>query len=218
VIKAARIAEAAMMTVGQLAGGHTGELVGKLRVTSTDSFCQVLLPSIVTDLQRRSDGVFIELISANPHIDLALHQIDLAIRPTIELPEGLVGEAVATLGFAVYAAENASTAWLGLSGPLARSIGGRWMAENIPPKRIAAASDSFLVLQELAASGGGHAILPCFLGDCDPRLQRSDTHAAHFQVPIWIACQADQSTSPQLRLLRAAFAAAFAGMKARLLG
>ena len=218
VIKAARAAESAMTTVGQLAGGHTGTLSGKLRVTSTDTFCQAVLPPMVSDLHRSSKGLFIELISANAHVDLALHQVDLAIRPALELPVGLVGDIIATLGLAVYSIDGAPQDWLALSGPLARSIGGRWMAENISANDIAGASDSFFVLRELVASGTGQAILPCFLGDPDPRMKRSQTCTEHFKVPIWAACHSDQSTSPQLRILRSTFAKAFEDMKVILLG
>lgn len=218
VIKAAKVAEGAMTTVGQLAGGHTGELRGKSRITSTDTFCQVILPKIISDLQQQAKGLFIEVISSNPHIDLSMHQVDLAIRPALSLPEGLEGDVVADLGFAVYTSGPATQEWLGLSGPLARSIGGRWMAEHITADKIVAASDSFFVLRELAATGCGQAILPCFLGDRDPRLHRAETSAPHFKVPIWVANHIDQSTSQRTRVLRSSFTEALVGMKDHLLG
>jgi len=218
VIKAAKSAESAMETVGQLAGGHFGELSGKTRVTSTDTFSQMVLPGIVGDLQRTSDGLFIELISSNAHLDLAAHRIDVAVRPSVELATDLEGEVVAILGFAVYTSDTATTNWLGLSGPLGRSVAGRWMAENIDRNQIVAASDSFFVLRELAASGCGNAVLPCIMGDCDTRLQRNDAAAPHFEVPIWVASHVDVSQSARSRSLRGAFAGALAEMAETLHG
>jgi DNA-binding transcriptional LysR family regulator len=202
VIQAARIAQDAISTVEQLAGGHLGELRGKTRVTSTDTFCQMLLPTIVSDLLRQSDDLSIDVISSNAHVDLAKHRIDVAIRPGLELGAGLEGDAVARLGFAVYAAENNNTRWLGLSGPLARSLGARWMADHIPQSQIIASADSFYVLRELVATGCGQAILPCFIGDSDPRLSRINTKMPRIEVPIWVASHVDQSTSARIRMLR----------------
>lgn len=206
VIKAAKVAEAAMSAVGQLAGGNTGDLRGSTRVTSTDTIAQFVLPRIVAEIQKRSDGMFVEMISSNAHLDLAAHRIDVAVRPTIDLPADLEGEAVAMLGFAVYATNDETAPWLGLSGPLARSMAGRWMAENVAGDQIAATSDSFIVLRELVAAGCGKAILPCFLGDADRRLLRIDAGAPYFKVPIWVASHVDVSASVRSKALRAAFA------------
>jgi DNA-binding transcriptional LysR family regulator len=218
VIQAAKVAETAMTTVGQLAGGHNGELRGKTRVTSTDTFCQMVLPTIVADLQNRAEGLFIELISSNAHVDLALHQIDVAVRPTIELAADLEGESIATLGLAVYTSNRVSKAWLGLSGPLARSEGARWMADNVDPDQIVAASDSFFVLRDLAAVGCGQAILPCLIGDGDPRLLRAATRAPHFKVPLWVASHVNHAASARSRSLRAAFSQALFEKSDALLG
>lgn len=207
-IKAAKAAETAMTAVGELAGGHSGELRGKTRVTSTDTFCQMILPNIVADLQSRANELFIELISSNAHVDLALHQIDVAIRPSMELAAELEGEAVATLGFAVYSVGCGSKDWLGLSGPLARSQGARWMAENVDADQIVASSDSFFVLRDLAAVGCGQTILPCLIGDSDPRLSRTESSTPHFKVPIWVASHVNLPASARSRSLRAAFSEA----------
>lgn len=206
VLQAAKTAEAAITTVGELASGRKGDLAGKTRLTSTDTFCQLVLPPIVARLQRRTKGVMIELISANTRADLALHQIDVTVRPSVSLPPDLEGDEITPLGFAVYTTDQGAGKWLGLSGPLSRSIGARWMAETVPTDRIVAASDSFFVLQQLIAAGCGQAILPCIMADRDPRLRRARTDAPHFTVPIWVASHVNAAASARNKALRAALA------------
>lgn len=218
VIKAAKAAEAAITTVEELAGGRVGSLRGRTRVTSTDTFCQLILPGIVSEMQSRSTDLYVEIVSSNAHVDLIKRRIDIAIRPSIELAEGLEGERVAVLGFAVYAREVASEDWLGLSGSLERSVGAGWMVENVRSDRIVASADSFHVLRELAAVGHGKTVLPCFIGDADPRLQRADAGMPHFQVPIWIANHVDAANSSRVRMLRGEFAKAFGNIQEKLKG
>ncbi len=218
VIKAAQAAQAAITTVEELAGGRVGVLRGRTRVTSTDTFCQLILPSIVSELQSRSSDLYVEIVSSNAHVDLIKRRIDIAIRPSTELAEGLEGERVAMLGFAVYAQDVSTEGWLGLSGSLERSIVASWMVENVRPDRIVASADSFHVLRALAAAGHGKTILPCFIGDADPSLERVDAGMPHFQVPVWVANHVDAANSSRVRMLRGEFAKAFGNIQAELKG
>ena len=218
VIKAARQAESAISAVGQLASGHSGDLQGRSRVTSTDTFSQIVLPDLVAKIQAQSNGLFFEIVSSNAHIDLARHRIDVAIRPTIELPEELEGEMAAQLGLAVYAIGPDVQGWLGLSGPLSRSMAAHWMSDNVNAQEIVGAADSFFVLRELAATGCGRAILPCIIGDADVRLRRMGADTPYFKVPVWVANHIDPTSPKRVRLLRTAFVDALREISGALLG
>lgn len=218
VILAAKSAETAIKTAEQLAGGRPEKLYGTTRVTSTNTFCQNILPNLVHDLHSQSRNLFIEVINSDAHVDLALHRIDVAIRPAVELSPDLEGETVSELGFAVYARDTSVTGWLGLIGPLARSLGGRWMMENIKADQIVSSADSFLVLHALAATGLGKSILPCIIGDADPRLCRVDVGMPHFVVPIWVASHVNSATSPRVKLLCGALNTALSKMAGDLRG
>lgn len=217
-IEAAREAEAAMQAVARMLGGLRAPPTGGLRVTSTDSLCQMLLPPILAGLRREAPGLRVELLCSNGHLDLLRAHADITVRPAQALPDDLVGEPAARLGFAPYAAEGAGEGWLGLAGPLARSLPGRWLADAVEPSRLAASADSFLVLRELAAAGLGTAILPCFLADGDPRLRRRDGLAPPMAVQIWVASHADLADVPRLARLRANIAAALGREAERLAG
>ena len=173
-----------------------------IRVTSTDTFCHVVLPPIAARLARGADPLRIELISANGHLDFARLEADLTVRPALELPSALQGRAVARLGFAVYAAPGVDGPWLGLSGPLARSRAAEWLAAQASPGDLGASSDSFLALRAMAVEGMGVALLPCVLGDGEQRLERRGIPIAEATVPIWVAAPTTIAGEP--RIARAA--------------
>ncbi len=220
-IEAAREAEAAHLAVDRLVAGARAPLAGAVRVTSTDTFCLAVLPQALMRLRAEAPELRIDLLCSNAHADLARIEAEIAVRPALELPEDLAGEAAAELGLAAYApaADPDTAAWLGLSGPLARSKSvAEWMKANVAPTALTGAADSFVVLREMAAAGQGKALLPCVLGDGDPRLTRLEGTLPEFAVPIWVASHADLADAPRLSAVRARLAEALRADASRLRG
>jgi DNA-binding transcriptional LysR family regulator len=202
IVEAAREAAVAIDTVARMIRGNGARLTGTVRITSTDTFCTAILPPILAQVQSGSDGLRVELLCNNAHLDLARLNADISVRPAPKLPDDLRGEVAANLGFAAYAALNdAAPTWLGLRGTLTRSPAALWIEKNLSPDIIAGGSDSFVVLREMVADHMGRSILPCCLGDTDPRLIRLPD-VPHMSVPIWIASHADLADAPRLRSLR----------------
>jgi DNA-binding transcriptional LysR family regulator len=204
VILAAREAEAAMFAVGQLVSGKSSQLQGMVRITSTDTLCHRILPGITADIQAHTQDLSVELLCSNAHVDLIRQKVDVTVRPSRNLGDDLVGTQAGVLGFATYAASNSYDGWLGLIGSLARSEPAVWMGENVNPRDIAAAADSFITLQDMAAHRLGRVILPCFIGDTDLRLHRISDGIPTFSVPLWVASHVDIAHGPRLRSIRSA--------------
>lgn len=224
VLDAAREVEHAVYGVQRVLSGQGVELHGDVRVTSTDSLSQHVLPAILAEFRAREPHVFIDLVSTNAHLDLSRLDAEVTVRPAARLPDGLSGSAPARLGFAAYAAaatsppDPALARWIALGGAAARSLPGVWVADTVPRERIAARADSFLVAGELAAAGMGVAPLPCVVGDADPRLRRAAQLMPPMAVEIWVACHADMETVPRIRAVRTALAEGLARCRARLAG
>ena len=191
-----------------------------MRVTSTDSFCQCVLAPIVARLRRVSPELTVELMCSNRHLDLGRTDADITVRPAAVLPDDLVGEVAAVLGFGLYRKRGAddNEAWLGFSGPLTRSRAGRWLDGAVDPSLIVARADSFLVLRELAAEGLGLAVMPDFLGSEHPRLERVEGILPDIPVDIWVASHADLAGVPRIAATRAKLSGALAEHAARLRG
>lgn len=187
VLRAARNVEDAVLSVDCACIGADQSLSGTVRIASTDSFCQRLLPPTNQKLSRRYPDVFLTVLSSNTRHDFFRLSADIAIRPARSIEDGMAGRMVGEFEFALYRAEEPVDHWLGLDGPLNRSRAAAWMEENVPPSKIVHRSDSFLALQELVACGVGKAILPRYIGDKDPRLVREVGAIPVITVPVWTA-------------------------------
>jgi len=201
-VEAIREVEASMASVDRIVKGTIAPLSGVMRVTSTDTFCQVILPPIMARLAGQADGLSLEIICSNTPLDMSRLMADIAVRPTNDLSPDLFGVRAGELGFDVYAGAGAPQKWLGLMGSLSRSVAAEWMSQHVSKDQISGSGDSFLVLREMAAMGQGRVILPCVLGDPDPRLTRMPGVVPPMQVPIWVASHVDLAHGPRLRRLR----------------
>jgi DNA-binding transcriptional LysR family regulator len=202
VIEAAREVSHAVTSVERLMSGMDAPLTGDVRVTSTDSICQVLLPEILAGFRETAKGLRVSLVCANGHLNLARLEAQVTVRPALQLDEGLAGDVAAHMGFAVYAAKDGRDGWLGLGGSLALSKPARWLAVVADPGDWLAMADSFMVLREMAARGSGRTILPCFVAAGDSRLNRVGELPDDCRVPIWVACHEDLTGVPRLSAIR----------------
>ena len=67
--------------------------------------------------------------------------------------------------------------------------------------QVVARGNSFVTTQHLAANGLGLAILPCFLGDADPRLSRVAPPIKSLQTQLWVLTHRDLRNSARVRAL-----------------
>jgi DNA-binding transcriptional LysR family regulator len=218
VIEAAREVSHAVTSVERLMSGMDAPLTGDVRVTSTDSICQMLLPEILAEFRKTAKGVRVSLVCANNHLNLARLEAQVTVRPAQRLDEGLAGDVGAHMGFAVYAANGGRDGWLGLGGSLALSKPAGWLEGVADSGDWLAMADSFMVLREMAARGSGRAILPCFVATGDPRLNRVGELPDDCRVPIWVACHEDLTGVPRLSAIRQYLLEALGTRQEELLG
>jgi len=218
-IDAVREVDRAVQGVGRALRGAIAPLSGEVRVTSTDSLCQSVLAPVVARFRRLSPDLKVELLSSNDRLDLGRTHADITVRPTETLPDELVGEVAAQLGFGLFRRRGAECeGWLGVSGPASRTVVGRWIEKNVDASRIVASADSFVVLRDLAAEGFGLAVMPAFLGAEHPNLERVDGVLPDLAVNIWVASHSDLSDIPRIAGARHLLVGAIAEQAARLRG
>lgn len=201
-LDAIREVDHAVRSVQRLIEGGKAPLSGRVRITSTDTLCNSILPMIVANMQADSVGLTLELISTNAHLDMTRLDADITVRPAEQLPDHLIGERAGELEFAVYGPVRSRDAgdatWLGLSGPLSRTAPARWMEKTLNAAQIKGSADSFLTLREMVATGAGQAFLPRMTGAGDTRLRELTDIAPQFSVPIWVASHADLHSIPRI--------------------
>lgn len=219
VIDAIREVDRAVQGVGRALRGAAAPLSGEVRVTSTDSLCQCVLAPVIARLRRLSPDLTIELLSSNDRLDLGRTHADITVRPAPTLPDELVGEVAAVLGFGLFRKRGATgDGWLGVSGQASRTVAGRWIERNVDAARIVASADSFVVLRDLAAEGFGLAVMPDFLGAEHPALERIEGVLPDLAVNVWVASHSDLSDIPRIAGARQLLVAAIAEQAERLRG
>ncbi len=194
----------AVLSVERAVVGANRSPMGQVRITSTDSLCQIVLPRIINEISVLYPGLKLTLLSQNSHHDLSRLTADIAVRPSIKLGEGLIGQRAGTLSFGVFDDGCPNRKWMRLDGALSRSLPAKWLAENVDSDEMTNGADSFLVLQQMAASGAGKTFLPSFFGDVDTRLKRSQVVCPKIEVPLWVATLEEIAQTPRFAVVQKA--------------
>lgn len=199
-IEAMRSAGDALARVDRMIDAERPRLTGGLRITSTDTLTQYVLPPILARASREFE-THIEVLSDNAYLDFARMEADITVRPTPRLPPELEGEQAGHIKFAIFASHPDVTGWLRLSGTLARTAAAAWLRKQ--PGEDAMGADSFLTLAALARAGRGRALLPDYLGASVPGLVCLGSPEEFEPVPIWVASHVDFARSGRLKKARA---------------
>lgn len=196
--------EDAVLSVERAVVGANRSPMGHVRITSTDSLCQIVLPRILNEISLLYPGLKLTLLSGNSHHDLSRLSADIAVRPSVKLGDGLIGKRAGTLSFGVFDDGFPNRKWMRLDGALSRSLPAKWLAENVDSDEMTNGADSFLVLQQMAASGAGKTFLPSFFGDMDARLKRSQEVCPKIEVPLWVATLEKIAHTPRFAVVQKA--------------
>jgi DNA-binding transcriptional LysR family regulator len=179
----------------RLAGRDLGP-VGVVRLTAPDTLATHLLPEMLEVLRRQSPAIVVELVMSNEFLPLTRREADIALRPTDNPPEHLVGQRIASIGHGAYASAADIDGWIGFDDGLAHLATARWMAAHVAPARITLRVNTLIAMQAAARAGLGIALLPHFMasglvpmsGPTEPLL-----------TPLWLLTHRDLRRVPRVR-------------------
>lgn len=204
VVEALRDVEGSVNAVARLMAGAETGLTGEVRITSTDTLCQSVLPNLLATLRLKAPDLNVHLISANAHLDLARLEADIAIRPALELPRGVRGSKAGVMRFGAFALPGTEALpWLEPEGALGQSAPARWLQQNIPVAVRRSGADSYLVLAEMCRAGLGRALLPGFLVSEQDSLIPVPGPKPAIEVPVWVTSHVDLAEMPRLKATHA---------------
>jgi DNA-binding transcriptional LysR family regulator len=159
---------------------------GTVRITTTDTIGALLMPHL-HGLRVAHPEIHLEITISNAMANLTRREADIALRPTLEPNDTLVGRRVSEIAHAIYGSHQyllqapsknlAAHDWIGLDDALAGTVIGRWMRDNVSDARVACRVDALPALRDAAAAGLGLAMLRCYVGDVAGGLRRA-TRAA----------------------------------------
>jgi DNA-binding transcriptional LysR family regulator len=204
--------------------GRDGRPTGELRVTTVHAIGQSFLPAIIAQFHAQNPGVIVELILSREILNLSRREADVAIRLTNEPPETLIGRRICWVRWALYRRRDLVLSlgasgidpapFVGFGDQAGPASARRWIAANIPPRRIAAKVNSIHAMHDLVVQGLGWAVLPCFLGERSPALIREGAILTDLDIGLWILTHTDLRRSARVRVFMD-FAAAELGRRRR---
>lgn len=194
--------------IGRQLYGRDAGLTGKLRITlPTVLATDLLMPNLVHFAQT-NPGIELEMITSYETLNLTKRQADVAIRLVYENetpPEHLYGRKLSSVYQAVYTSASkpnsnngeTETNWI---------IKEEDAALPAPVKNINSSTNEInyivnnLAVQAIATREGlGASLLPCFVGDPDPRLTRVSPSNIHLLGDLWILTHGDLRHTPRVR-------------------
>lgn len=185
---------------------------GELRVTTNDVLLVHLLTPIFASFQRAYPEIRLDIVVANPSLNLSKRDADVAIRASDRPGDTLVGRRMATIAWAVYGRADTFPEgsdlspqdlrrhdWLGFSEGLGASKPAKWLRERVGEERMVYRVNTVLGLAEAAEAGMGLSLLPCLIGDRMPKLRRLLAPEPEADAGLWLLTHPDLKATARVR-------------------
>ncbi len=205
--------------VERIAVGQDERLAGTVAVTCGDSFVSALLSAALGEFCLSHPEAVLHFTVDGRPFDLARREADVAVRVLaagVGPPEYLLGTRVAPLVMANYVAvahaerldpARPGSRWLGFEDP---ALSARLIeASSYPSLPFWGSFGSLETLQQAARAGLGLVMLPVYVGDPDPMLQRLKEPDLRHLADLWLLCHPDLRRTARVQATRAAVARAF---------
>lgn len=195
---------------------------GIVRLTTTDTLMLGPLPPLIAELRRREPAITLEISTTNAFLSLSRREADIALRPAAAPPAPLVGRKLSAIATAIYAprdrgpvdpADLAGQDWVLPDDSLSALPAALWAAERRLDRRAAFRANSLLALRAAAAEGLGLTILPCYVGDAEPRLARVGAPLPELASELWLLAHPDLRRVGRIRAVLDGLAALIAPLR-----
>jgi DNA-binding transcriptional LysR family regulator len=194
--------------------GQDARLEGRVRVTCTDAYVGRMLLSALAELCTQHPGLELEVHVDDAYLDLSKREADLALRAIGadgSPPEHLLGRKLVPIVLASYVGVahagrldpergGGTVRWLG--SDMAKVIERLVAGSSYPELPIWGAFQSMEVMAYAAHAGLGLAMLPTYVGDADPQLQRVAKPDVRHMADFWLLTHRDLRDNARLRVAR----------------
>jgi DNA-binding transcriptional LysR family regulator len=203
--------EQTVVSLEQRVTGADERLEGLVRLTTSEAFSGFLVQRL-TDLQARHPGLLVEVLAGNKTLDLARGEADLAIRLAATGQPDLIQKSLGEVGWSLYAsqlyvqragipkssADLRGHAVIAFDQSMAGIPGAIWLEEHATGANVVLRGNSILSVLNAIVAGMGISVIPCFLGDADPTLQRLTPEVLGSR-PLWLVFSPDRARLARVR-------------------
>ena len=214
-------AEAMEKTADELArqSGHLQEPAGgAVRISAMEWPAAFLVHHIQAAAR---SGLSIEIVSSEHTESFARREADLAVRHGLPLSGKFTTRKVGTMRSAVYGARDflethpeavteqryQACDWVLFTEEQAHYKSMRWLDERIAGRRPSLRVTTTDLTHDAVAAGAGLGLLPCFVGDADPRLSRMAGTIPELETEQWLVCHHEERHTPAVRTVTERIAA-----------
>ncbi|MBV1869000.1 MAG: LysR family transcriptional regulator [Marinosulfonomonas sp.] len=186
-------------------------LAGSVKLSLSESLYLALLFQPIDDFMTRYPMIDLDIRATDALSKLGWREADVVVRITKSPPDTAFGKKVADSPLAVYASphylENRPKMdrWITTGYAPAR--------EPVIPARIVATADAMTLSAKMIQMGQGVGMLPCYMGDTDPKLTRLWDVDPVADMQIWVLTHDDLRANPRVRALMDHLYRAFADIR-----
>ena len=183
-------------------------LKGPIRLTAPEGITNYLLMPHLTNFQHQHPDIEIELIVSSEDLQLMQHQADIAIRTTTKPPPTSIGKKICDYRIGIYAAENylervkdrkyQQYDYVSFNVGINFFLPPYFSEDELP--NVVFKSDSIQAVTTAACEGMGAVILPCLVGEKEPKLKRV-TPPFEQATELWLLTHADLRQTARVKAL-----------------
>jgi DNA-binding transcriptional LysR family regulator len=156
--------------------GKDHSISGTIRVTTTDTLSHTVLPSIIKSYQKEFPNIELEILASSNFFNLSKREADIAIRPSSNPPENLIGRKLGRIKFNLYASsrylkdnpinnlhkDKSKHFFIQLDHSLSHLSSKKWLDVFLNNQKPHLITDGLLTSAAMCSDGIGVAALPSY--------------------------------------------------------
>jgi molybdate transport repressor ModE-like protein len=204
---ASRIEREVLAVDGALLG-KDANLTGPLRVTAINNMATSVLMPMFASFSKKYPQVELHVMVSNTDASLSQREADVAIRLTNSPTDTLIGKRIITVASTIYGSreyldqlrqQGREPEWIGVDCCGFHKTWTRQLCGEHPHRFI---SDDTLLTLAALREGLGVSILPCFMGDTDPALERYTEPDPAYNLGLWVLLHPDLKRTARVLAFR----------------
>ena len=165
----------------------------------------LFLARSLATLTSRADSPPVALMAAGGTVDLHRREAQIGIRNRRPDASGLAARRLSPVTFAVYQSQelgdDEQVGWIALTPPGPPLPSATWLEQRLNGPATVQCSSAECLLAA-AKAGAGRCVLPCFIGDAEPVLERTAPVIAELTHDQWLVVHDDdRQTKPVRRVV-----------------
>jgi DNA-binding transcriptional LysR family regulator len=194
-VSAAESVEHAVLTLERRRAAASPVLSGNVRVSTGECAAGFLARSLSgSTTTALPAGITLELVESRQTANLARREADMALRHQPPQSGEFYVSKAGTFACAVYRRRGANAdAWVTYTDEQAHYAPARWVQRQVEEtgKPVVLRASSMLMHLEAIRAGTGRGVLPCYVGDGHPLLERLTLPISEIAAEYWIIVHRD---------------------------